>query len=90
MSPWNWTFYQQFSGLDGLAPSEAEAHYWKLGQFSGSIAAPFALVLKYHASGGLCNQLYAHIHAIIMARALGRDWGLSEVGLFLPPAMWRR
>ncbi len=55
-----------------------------MGRYEGRLAAPVDIRLKPIACAGLCNQLYSHIHALIIARALNAST------LMLPPARRRR
>lgn len=87
-SQFNWfdykfytTFYEDI-GARRWSYRQALAHYKHIGRFEGRLAAPVVVRLKYIACGGLCNQLYSHIHAFIIARALGAD-------VVVPPALRR-
>ncbi|GAB4813791.1 hypothetical protein N2152v2_000837 [Parachlorella kessleri] len=81
----DWRFYTSWH-LDAQNYTQETAlrHYLTVGRHQGRLAAPLDIRLKPIACGGLCNQLYSHIHALIIARALNAST------LLLPPALRRR
>ncbi|GAB4815103.1 hypothetical protein N2152v2_002149 [Parachlorella kessleri] len=93
--PYNWTFYRElYPELHGLTTQQAQQHYFDVGADEGRLAAPPTLKVVYATSGGLCNQLYHHLHAFMMARALAAGGALpasaAGTAIVLPPALHRR
>ena len=63
--------------------ASAAAHYAASGRADGRLARRVGLALRYTACGGLINQHYSHVAALVLARALGAD------RVVLPPAAQR-
>eukprot|EP00887_Chlorella_sp_A99_P003011 scaffold9.g3011.t1 len=57
-------------------------HYASVGKAQGHVAARLNVRLRYGVGSGLCNQLYGHLAALILAQELGTE-------VVLPAAMAR-
>jgi len=52
---------------------DAWHHYESAGRAQGRVAAQLTLRLRYTTYGGLTNQLYGHLPAFMIARAMGAE-----------------
>lgn len=84
-STFDWQAYAYYNpDLGNLTATSARDHYNRYGFHEGRIYRKVPTTLRYNAgAGGLCNQLYSHLHVLTLAQRIKAD------RVIIPPGIYR-